>query len=146
MDAENWIIEKSQRAENPSPRQSMLFVRCKGRISENEAANPAQKRVGTVRMPCNCSGNKHLRCNEPRDVEADQTSDTAPFHVISSHAYFTSDIRESEQKFASIGDGLLYHFCHCRVEREQGPLLNRLVRPRRVHFADSDRESVLECR
>jgi hypothetical protein len=42
MHAKNWIIQRSQRPKNPNPKYALLFMRCKRRIRENGAANPAQ--------------------------------------------------------------------------------------------------------
>jgi hypothetical protein len=82
VDAENRIIEQSQHAEDPNPRDSVLFVRCKGRVGEDRAANPTQERVVAVRVLFNRSVNEHPCCNEPNDVEADKAGNAALFHVI----------------------------------------------------------------
>jgi hypothetical protein len=70
MDAENWVVQRGQRSENPNPNYAGLFMRCKRRISKNWTANPPQERVETVGVSFDRRGYEHRRCNQPSDVEA----------------------------------------------------------------------------
>src|SRR6266576_5412173 len=64
-------------------------MRCKRRICEHRTANPSEERVVTVWVPFNGSINEHPRCNEPSDVKANKTSNTASSHAASDRIKFT---------------------------------------------------------